>query len=472
MARIHTLALLVAALALTTCGGDTPSRPKTVIVISIDSLRPDRLGCYGLDRDTSPTIDRLASKGARFSCVSSTTSWTLPSHAALFTGLPDRVHRCESDVDWLDPSRRTIAEAFANAGYRTAGFFSGPYLHPCFKFEQGFRDYHDCTSYSQKTMTALLEAKVPENWMTDSHRDITNEIVLRKVTEWLESTPDGPRFAFIHLWDVHYDYIAPKRYRSKFTRPDYRGPVQGADVDAVRKRPDSWTDADVEHFIGLYDAEIRWTDDTIARLLAAFEAAGCAPEDTVISITADHGEAFYEHGTHGHRYSLDDAEVRIPWVLHAPGRVPAGVVIDRQASLIDVAPTVMALAGLDPLPDAWGRSFTPLIAEPNGAWRDADVLTELVLPGRHLFGIRTPTWKLVVNLSTGTFDVYDLVNDPDARTALAEDAYPIGRDALEKRFVETIGRLDAAREKMPRLGERPRMDDLTERQLRTLGYLK
>lgn len=472
MARLHTLALLAAALLLPTCGADTPARPKTVIVISIDSLRPDRLGCYGLDRDTSPTIDRLAAAGARFTCVSSTTSWTLPSHAALFTGLPDRVHRCESDADWLDPSRRTIAEAFTDAGYRTAGFFAGPYLHPCFKFEQGFRDYHDCTSYAQKTMTALLDEKVPDNWMTDSHRDVTNGIVLRKVEEWLASTPDGPRFAFIHLWDVHYDYIAPERYRERFTKAGYDGPAKGGQVLDVRERPASWTDADVEHFLGLYDAEIRWTDDTIGRLLAAFEAAGCAPEDTVISITADHGEAFYEHGKHGHRYSLHDAEVRIPWVLHAPGRVPAGVVIGRQASLIDVAPTLLAVAGLDPLPGAWGKDFSPLIAEPERAWTDADVLTELVLPGRHLFGIRTPTWKLVVNLSTGSSDVYDLEADPDARTPVDEGDYPVDRDTLERRFVETIQKLDAAREAMPRLGERPRMDDLTQRQLKTLGYLK
>jgi sulfatase-like protein len=120
-----------------------PATPPDVILVSIDTLRADHLGCYGYTRNTSPALDRLAREGARFETVISSTSWTLPAHAALFTSLPDSVHGCDSERRWLDGSRTTVAEAFRKAGYRTAGFYSGPLLHRYFGLNQSFDTWED-----------------------------------------------------------------------------------------------------------------------------------------------------------------------------------------------------------------------------------------------------------------------------------------------------------------------------------------
>jgi len=268
------LILILAGLLLAAAGVFIAVYPRSrkgpnVILISIDSLRPDHLGCYGHDRNTSPFLDRLASEGALFESAASSTSWTLPAHAALFTGMPDRVHGCMMNTLWLDRSRTTLAERFRSSGYRTAGFFSRPYLHPSFGLDQGFDRYQDCTSYSGETASGLKEGIRDLNRL--SHGDLTNPTILREVTKWLDQDSDGPAFVFIHMWDVHYDYIPPAPYDTLFD-PDYEGPVDGRNVGRTSRKPKGWTARDVEHLKALYDGEIRWTDDTIQKLFNLLSA--------------------------------------------------------------------------------------------------------------------------------------------------------------------------------------------------------
>ena len=464
-------ALLAAGLYLTF--GRGPARPS-VILISIDSLRPDHLGCYGYHRETSPVLDRLAREGTLFETAVSSTSWTLPAHAALFTALPDRVHGCFDDTRWLDRSRFTLAEAFKEAGYKTVGFFAGPFLHPGYGFAQGFDSYHDCTSYSKKTIDMLKRGEVDGDWGGLSHKDITNSNVLREVTAWLEKNPGGPSFVFIHLWDVHYDYIPPPPYDTLFD-PGYSGPVDGKGVVGVHEKPAPWGQQDIDHLKALYDGEIRWTDDTLGKLLGAFRRCG-ALEDTVVAVTADHGEAFYEHGGQGHRYTLYGEEIRIPLVIHYPPSVPAGMRIRPPVHITDIAPTLLDLAGLPPLPHALGRSLKPLIRDPAAPWSDTDGICELMVPagGIELFALRRSGWKLIIDLARGSHEVFDLARDPGESRPLAEEDYPISKEALKKLYVETARRLQRALEALPAIGERDTLEfsKLNEAQLRSLGYLK
>lgn len=460
-------------------------RPPHVILISIDSLRPDRLSCYGAKRDTSPTIDALAEGGVVFDNAISTTSWTLPSHSAMFTALPDRVHGCYFDTKWLDGSRQTVAEAFGAAGYRTTGFFSGPYLHPGFGLSQGFDEYHDCTSYSSKTIEALRNKEVPSGWMDRAHADVTNPIIADALKAWVDRrTEEGderPTFTFLHLWDVHYDYIAPKRFRDRYVSPSYQGDVDGTKVIDLMRRPKHWTPADEAHLLSLYDAEIRWTDETIRRILDTLRAGGLL-DNAIVAIVADHGEAFYEHTVHGHRHTLFDVEIRIPWIIHAPGRVAEGRRLDTPVSLIDVAPTLLDLAGVAPLPHAFGRSTRTLItpkrddapAPDDEAWK-RELYAELVLPGiRHHFAIRTPEWKLMVDVESGDMFVFDLVQDPTESRPLPARDFPKRRAEFEERYRNAVRTLDQWTKKLPLPGERdtPRIDKMTEQQLRRLGYLR
>lgn len=461
------------------------SPPPNVILISIDSLRPDHLGCYGHGRNTSPTLDKLAREGALFETVVSTTSWTLPAHAALFTALADSVHFCYDDQKWLDGSRTTLAENLKDSGYETVGFFSAPYLHPSFGFAQGFDSYQDCTSYSKLSVDLLKSDRfikdkfdehglIDQGLMSGAHQDITNPIILGDVKKWLDERTGGPFFLFIHLWDVHYDYIAPKKYVDMFTT-DYEGPVTGKNVfRTAHKRPESWTDADVEHLKALYDAEIRYTDDTIGEILAHLEKQGLK-DTSMIAVTADHGEAFYEHGLHGHRWSLHDEEIRIPLILRYPPLIGAGQRIDRPVRIIDIAPTLLDLAGQPPLPHAMGRSLTPLCAKPPEGWTDETAICELKVPHRkansNLMALRDRSRKIVYDEAKKRFTIYDLTKDPGEQEPLREVQDP-------ERFIELRQRTKKMLQKryrqLPTIGNRdvPEVKMKTLEQLKALGYTR
>ena len=199
-------------------------------------------------RETSPAIDALASEGVLFENALSSSSWTLPAHAAAFTALPDSVHGVEVTGSVLAPAHRTLAEALRDAGYSTVGFWSGPFLDPHFGLDQGFDEYIDC-----RTPFELEDGGSRRAINAISHEDVTGPRILESVRAWLERRPAGrPFFMFVHMWDVHYDYIPPPPYDTLFD-PDYEGPADGRDVtrtlEASARR-------DVEHTIALYDGEI------------------------------------------------------------------------------------------------------------------------------------------------------------------------------------------------------------------------
>ncbi len=474
------LGLAAAGAALNRFGFRSHPRAN-IILISIDSLRHDHLGCYGYGRDTSPVLDRLAREGALFETAVSSTSWTLPAHAALFTGLPDRVHGSTDDLSWLDGSRQTLAEALKGAGYRTVGFFSGPYLNEAFGFAQGFESYHDCTSYSEASI-ALIKAgtltteagQISLDLMHRSHEDVTNPTLLREVTRWLGARPAGPFFLFIHMWDVHYDYVPPAPYASMFD-PGYQGPVDGRNVLSAYKKPEGWSAGDVEHLKALYDGEIRWTDETVGKILGEVERHGLK-DSSVIAVTADHGEAFYEHGLLGHRWTLHEEEIRIPLLIRYPGAVPAGTRVRHPASIIDIAPTLLDLVGAPPFSGAMGRSLLPLLRGTASAWSDRPALCELTVPASkiHLFARREADWKAIWNFVATKILVYDLRRDPHEKSPLLEGESPMPMAELMALYERTAKEMESAFKRLPVPGERdtPSISNMTEAQLRSLGYLK
>lgn len=466
-------------------------RRPNVVLISIDSLRPDHLGCYGYERQTSPTLDRLARDGALFEDVVSSTSWTLPAHAAMFTSLPDRVHGCVDDRHWLDGSRLTLAEAFHNAGYRTSGFFSGPYLNPSFGLSQGFDTYRDCTSFGKTFAERLHERRLfsergelSTELMDLSNADVTNSIVLAAVRSWFDKRPSGPFFLFIHLWDVHYDFLPPPPYDTLFD-PGYRGPVDGRNLLREAKNPPpSWDPADFRHLIALYDGEIRATDETVGHLVAELEHRGLL-EKTVVAVTADHGEAFYEHGTFGHRWTLHDEELRIPLLIRYPKAVAAGRRVQESATILDIAPTLLDLAGIPLLPAAEGHSLASRLApgapQPppvtaTGLLGGEPAVGELTFPGSgiHDFSLRSASWKVIFDLNSREIQVFDLASDPQEQQPLGRESGPFQLDQLERLYTENSRRLEAAASRLPVPRERdaPPVSRMTLEQLKSLGYIR
>ncbi len=472
--RDRALAVLVAAVACVFHGGcgrpAASAGSPNVLLISIDTLRPDHLSAYGYERETSPSIDRLASEGVLFESHISSSSWTLPAHTAMFTSVADSVHGVTDPQSTALPEAfTTVAERFHSAGYATGGFFSGPYLHPAFGLGQGFDHYENCTAQPE-----ALDEHAREDWifdrevMLESHRDVTGPRVYEASRKWIETHKDRPFFAFVHFWDVHFDFVPPPPFDRMYD-PEYAGAVDGRDFysDNERYGP-QMAPRDLEHVIALYDGEIRWTDGFIGKLCDDLEAWGLR-NDTIVVITSDHGTEFFEHGWKCHRSTLFDELLRIPLVIRAPGRLPAGVRIGAQTRMIDLGPTLLELAGLPPAVDTMGES---LVGPARGEPVDLDPVAVAELDGdwSDLRCVRTREAKLVQDLQKGSFAYYDLQSDPREQHPLTDLSQGPGHE-LARRYRDAVQRIEREREAHPELPGQPPIAPDLRRQLQQFGYV-
>lgn len=296
-------------------------------------MRADHLGSYGYERPTSPVLDSVARDGVRFETVVSSSSWTLPAHMTLFTAMPPEQHGVTGTFKKLEPETATLASVLQKAGYDTAGFVAAPYLRSIYGYRKGFDVYDE---------------SVVEKGHFESHVGVSSPRLIEMVTDYLDGWAEGgrkkPFFVFLHLWDVHYDYTPPPPYDTMFD-PDYDGDVTGENfVRSGQVRADM-DPRDLAHVISLYDGEIRFTDEQVGRLLAVLDRLGVS-DDTIVVLTSDHGEEFFEHGRKGHGDALYDETILIPWVLRYPARVAGGQVQESPVRLMDIAPTVLGLAGV------------------------------------------------------------------------------------------------------------------------------
>jgi len=417
--------LLAALLGLCVAcaGGSEPADRPNVVLISIDTLRPDHLGCYGYARPTSPNIDAIAAQGGLFEQHISSAPWTLPAHAAMFTSVPDSVHGVVDAVKFrLSEDFETLPESFQSAGYSTAGFFAGPYLHPAFGLGQGFDRYVDCVqTVPDGEVDADNEWSMRDPVLRASHHGVTNDKVYGEWQRFFSgaSREDEPFFAFVHLWDVHFDFTPPPPYDTLFD-PDYDGPFTGRDffydpaINAAIPRRDQ------EHIVALYDGEIAWTDEIVGRIRHDLGAAGLL-DNTILVITADHGTELFDHGGKGHRTTLYDEQIHIPLIVHYPGVVrPAR--FGGQTRMIDLGPTLRDLAGLPAVATTMGESLAPYLRGDLSGGPDLPAVSELMSVGRNLRSLRTTGGKFVVNHDNGGSAWFDLSRDPGELQPLALSA--------------------------------------------------
>jgi len=342
-ARMRVLPLLLAFACLTTACARKPARSASehpidnVILISIDSLRADHVGAYGYPKPTTPFIDSLARSGTVFERAYSTTSWTLPSHVAMLSGLDNRAHQVLDDGTHIPAGVEMLAESLKRHGIYTAGFFSGPYLDPAFGFARGFDEYVNCSS-TPGSPTGI-------ETHLHSYFDVTNPALLRELGKWAASgRPKQRNFLFVHMWDVHYNYEPPPEYLRIFEE-SYDGTMRGEVWDNHRFAP-GMDPRDLQHLLALYDGEIRYTDDTIRKIFDALRANGLL-EKTAVIVTADHGDEFLEHGGKGHHSTLYEEVLRVPLILHLtnePARQPR---VGHVTSIVDIHPTVCRLFEVD-----------------------------------------------------------------------------------------------------------------------------
>ena len=354
---------LVLLLAGAACGRDP--RPDVFLIV-LDTVRADHLGAYGYGRDTSPVLDALAREAVLYRTAIAAGTWTPPSHASLLTGLLPSVHGVErvdegvgSGVHALNPEIDTLAERLQAAGWGTAAFVGNSgFLAPVFGLAQGFEKYrlHGLGS---------VDDLVPV------------------VVGWLERQGDRPLFVFLNVIDAHAPYEPPAPYDRMF--PGWLDPPPPPHPqEEIYAQGGAPTPAQIAHYVGRYDGEIRHVDDRLGELFAALRRLG-RYDDALIVVTSDHGELFGEGGRWGHGGDPVLELVHVPLIVKYPQRSRVGVET-QPVSLVDVPATILATLGMTPSAGQrplWEPS-APVIAErifPGGAARlavaDGVVLSEM-----------------------------------------------------------------------------------------------
>ncbi len=436
-------AALVSALLLSACSSEPPvlgPKAHPIIILDVDTLRADHLGCYGYSRDTSPNIDALAAESTRFEWAFSQAPHTLASQASIFTSLYPSTHGAVRHDDRLTEDVVTLAEVLKGAGFITAAFVDGGYLNPKRGFTQGFDLY-------------------------DANRARGLAAIGPKVKRWVRRHAAETFFLLVHTYDVHKPYDPPPAYRSLFLdgleppTPGFEPSTQG--MRGQKTPRGTWLPLparDVEHAKALYDAEIRFVDDWIGELMAELKALGLYDRATII-LLSDHGEAFQEHGSIGHS-TLYTTVTRIPLIIRRPGA--GGAVISKIVESIDVMPTVLELVGAAPPPGIQGRSLLPLLrGEPSGPYR---AFGESPARGAQRF-IALDGQQLLTNRRRKT-RLFDLRADPLEQHDLAKV-----RTGEVERLSRALERWQAVVERIGHEPEQLEIDREMAEELRALGYL-
>jgi arylsulfatase A-like enzyme len=450
------LALVGALRALVAVDAWRAAQGPNLLLISIDTLRADRLGAYGYPLPTSPTLDRrLAGEGVTFLDVYSQSPKTTPSHMTMLTSLYPCVHGIalwwgDRPAYVLNPAVHTLAEVLRNAGFTTAAFTGGAHMDHSRGFDHGFQVYEDLGAGAE----------------------------LGRGLRWLKHNRRWRFFLFYHTYQVHDPYLPPPHLVEAFA-PDYTGPILdtvkelrrgGARYVELSRR--FWASVDrsdpraVDFVERLYAAGIRNMDDnTLTRLLDALVQWG-VERDTLVVFTSDHGEAFNEHGVFLHD-DLYAGTLRVPLVLRFPGRLPAGRTVAARARIIDVMPTILDLLGVPPPPGIQGRSLLPYVRDDAGG-RDAPsehdpaegVVYESLRSGS-LSYIAGPPGEFLFDLTVDPEETGNLAPErPDTLAALraARDARRTECGRLAKLYGPTTVAVTP--------------DEAQLRRLRALGYLQ
>jgi arylsulfatase A-like enzyme len=422
-----------------------------VILISLDACRADHLGCYGYSRETSPNIDRLARQGVLFRTAIAQAPYTVSSHMSLLTSLYPSFHTVNTiEEGFLPPSIPTLAEILYNNGYRTWSMTGGGQLYGQSGFARGFETTIEYTSIQM-----------------DFERKVNEAIV------FLEKERENNFFVFLHTYKIHTPYSPAAPYDTLFD-PSYQGTIRGSyeTIVSFNKKELSLTERDMEHITALYDGEIREADNALAKLLDYLEKTGL-DKNTLIVVTADHGEEFGEHGRIGHSHTLYDEVLKVPLILRLPGTLPADKAISTQVQSVDILPTILDITGVKwEKPFFQGKSLMPLIlAKKTPSWEEVAFSERLAKDGVHWRARRTPSSKYIFRSRRRTGKInhcyFDLNQDPGEQQNLKLD------DALtQEMFAKIQFLLDAEKKNAGLQGKKQKLDEKTLETLRALGYLR
>jgi arylsulfatase A-like enzyme len=418
-----------------------------LILVSLDTLRADHLGTYGCALPTSPVIDRFAAEGTLFEQAVAAYPSTPASHMTMMTGVYPAVHGVIGPFRVMSLDIPTLAELLAAHGYATAAVTEDGMLVAAAGFQRGFSSYR--------------ENKGASIWDASGQVDVTFPAGLR----WLEGHRGERFFLFLHTYQVHEPYSPPPAYNLFTTYEENGKPVAitPSTPAAIRDRH-------------LYAGEVRYVDAELGRVLERLVALGEA-ERTLVVVTSDHGEEFYEHGWKGHDETLYEEVLHVPLIMRAPGLVPAALRVPVQVSLVDLTPTLLDLLGVPVPPTVQGTSLVPLLRDPTApAFAARVAFAELVKKQQpYLEGARAGGLKWIFPRVPGRVpEVYDLRKDPGEHHNIANaELVAQGRALVEQYRASAEGvqtRLAGQGGGPPGLS--PALDERTVEKLRALGYVK
>jgi arylsulfatase A-like enzyme/tetratricopeptide (TPR) repeat protein len=398
-----------------------------ILLVTLDTTRADRLGCYGYAAAETPALDGLARRGVLFEHCITPTAFTLPSHASIMTGRNPAGHglRLNGGLALAD-AQTTLAERLADTGYRTGAFVGAFVLDGRWGLKQGFQHYDDNFRLKPGEQLDLARVQRPGDKVVDA------------ALEWLGQAESRPFFAWVHLYDPHTPYDPPEPYASRFAG------------DPSRR----------------YDGEIAFADSQVGRLLEWLKSRGL-DEKTIVVVVGDHGEGLGSHGEPEHGYFIYDYAVHVPFILETPAGGLRNVRVPAQVRTIDILPTLLDLVGVPPTGQVDGRSLVPLLAGssrqgPRFAYSES-MSPSLQYGWSAMYSVRTDDYKFI---DAPRPELYDLRADPD------EADNRIAR--LPQVAQELRAELTKMREAMS--AEKPEtqeanIDDETMRRLASLGYI-
>lgn len=470
--RLRTLLAPCALFALWAC---SHAPPPNIVIIVLDTARPDYLSAYGHSRPTSPYLETFAKQGTRYDRAYSVSNWTLPAHASLFSGRRPEEHCATQASPKISDAVPMMADRLAHAGYQTAGFSNNPWVTEPTGLARGFQHFRENEDKSS-TLFASDDHKV--------HRTVAD------LTAWFSDVrrPEAPFFVFVNLIEPHMPYMptweaaapfmaSPEAYDSAIEHffPDARA-VEITNRHYAGKEPltpKEWSD-----LRALYEGELRTVDDVTRQLMELVDAHS-DPKETIVFVISDHGENLGDHGHLTHVFNLYDSNLRIVCLARGPG-FDAGAVEKRLVQITDLYPTVMAAArqtiepgcdGLDLRGDLPTNRYV-------SAWQDFPVMTlgavseEMRESGvlkqyeRELFAAVGPRFKLISG-SDESQEAYDLSRDPNELQPL--EAHKI-QVAVFKSLMETIAGARATKCAAPAQAP-PELTDEQREMLRKLGYI-
>jgi arylsulfatase A-like enzyme/Tfp pilus assembly protein PilF len=420
---LRRIVLALTALPALQVAAEEPKKPTfNVVLITIDTLRADHVGCYGYKQIKTPNIDSVAADGVRFERAFTPVPVTLPSHTAILTGTyPMLSGMHDFSGNKLSPQQVTLATILKQAGYVTGAVVASAVLDSRFGLNQGFDFYYDHFDFSRLEESNLDEMERPGNVVAD------------QVLEWLGKNSQRKFFLWMHLYDPHYPYRPPEPYSHEYAAQPY-------------------------------DGEIAFADEQVGRLLRFLKDNGLY-QNTVIVLSGDHGESLGEHGEKTHGFFIYNATMHVPLIIHLPGKSAAQIVADP-VSLVDLMPTVLAATGLDIPSQVQGRNLVPAL---RGEKIDQDrtLYGETFLPRLHfnwseLRGAENTKYHFI---DAPRPELYDLTKDPGELRNLFPEKKAVAEE-MRAKLAGLIREYSAGKE----LAEKTGLDPALMERLKSLGY--